>query len=189
MQQAIQDYLNGLCCPEPVVPLFNFDVTANWATGDANFPVTDQSSFEAFLANRSYNSTNDLTSIVITDFNLQGNRLQCNLTANGTVLDISEMVVTEISSIGNITSLIQLELSANQIVTFNPSIALPISLQVLGLGDNQMTTAGYTASESWANNLHNAPSGGIIIFSNNIDSVTGTNLEAILISKGWTVNV
>jgi hypothetical protein len=52
-----------------------------------------------------------------------------------------------------------------------------------------MTTAGYTASESWANNLHNAPSGGTISFSSNTDSATGTNLEAILTSKGWAVLV
>jgi Leucine-rich repeat (LRR) protein len=139
LDPAIQDYLNGICCPEPVVT-FNFDVTANWATGDATFPVTDQASFEAFLANRSNNDTNDLTSIVITDFNLQGNRLQCNLTANGTILDISEMVVTEFLSIGNITSLQHLVLISNQIVTFNPTLALPTSLQYLRLDNNQITT-------------------------------------------------
>jgi Leucine-rich repeat (LRR) protein len=302
LDPAIQDYLNGICCPEPVVPLFNFDVTADWANGDPNFPVTDQASFEAFLANRSYNNTNDLTSIVITDFNLQGNRLQCNLIANGTILDISEMVVTEFLSIGDITSLQFLNLSGNQIVTFNPSIALPSSLQVLylsnnqiidfnpsialpsslqildlgsnqivtfnpnialpnnlqelylynnqivtfnptivlpislvllglndnqmttfnptialpsslqelrlnnnqivtfnptialpsslvflGLNDNQMTTSGYNASESWANGMHNAPSGGTIELHSNINSASGTNLETILTNKGWTV--
>jgi hypothetical protein len=233
METQLQDYLNGLCCPAPVAT-FNFDVTANWATGDANYPVTDQVSFEAFLANRSYNDTNDLTSIVITDFNLQSNRLQCNLTANGTILDISEMVVTEFLSIGNITSLQNLYLSNNQIVTFNPTIALPsslvflglessqivnfnpsivlpsslqflylsgnqivtfnptlplpASLVFLGLNDNQMTTAGYTASEPWANGMHTAPSGGTIILDTNTDSVSGTNLETILIGKGWTVN-
>jgi hypothetical protein len=52
-----------------------------------------------------------------------------------------------------------------------------------------MTTAGYTASEPWANGMHNAPSGGNIRFDFNPDSASGTNLETILTSKGWTVIV
>ena len=190
MQQAIQDYLNGLCCPEPVVPLFNFDVTANWATGDANFPVTDQSSFEAFLASREgLVDFCNLTNITITDFVLTNGRLQCNLTANGTILDLTLMGITQCLSFGNITGLIQVYFISNNMSAFNPNFGLQNSLEVIDLTDNQFTTASYTSMEFWANNLHNAPSGGIIIFSNNIDSVTGTNLEAILISKGWTVNV
>jgi hypothetical protein len=50
-----------------------------------------------------------------------------------------------------------------------------------------MTTLGYTASEPWANGMHTAPSGGVIYLNDNTDSASGTNLEAILISKGWNV--
>jgi len=64
---------------------------------------------------------------------------------------------------------------------------LPITTQAILLNDNQMTTAGYTASETWATGLHIAPIGGNISFANNIDSVSGTNLETILLGKGWIV--
>jgi len=40
--------------------------------------------------------------------------------------------------------------------------------------------------ETWANSLP-VSTGKDILFVNNIDSVSGTNLEAILISKGWNV--
>ena len=84
-------------------------------------------------------------------------------------------------------SLQGLVLTGNQIITFNPTIALPNSLNYLGLGQNPMTTAGYTASESWANAMTNIPGRGNIVFSGNTNSATGTNLETILISKGWNV--
>lgn len=84
-------------------------------------------------------------------------------------------------------SLQGLDLTGNQIVTFNPTIALPNSLNYLGLGQNPMTTAGYTASEPWANAMTNIPYRGTIGMSNNSDSVSGTNLQTILLSKGWNV--
>jgi hypothetical protein len=37
--------------------------------------------------------------------------------------------------------------------------------------------------------MHTAPSGGQINLNSNPNSVTGTNLETILIGKGWTVHV
>jgi hypothetical protein len=139
MQTEIQDYFNGLCCAEPEVT-YNFDVTANWETGDISYPVTDQASFETFLANRGSGIVNNLTSISITNFSLVGNRLQCNLTANGTTLNLIDMNITECLSFGNINGLQQLYLNSNQIVTFNPTIALPSSLQVLELSSNQIVT-------------------------------------------------
>jgi hypothetical protein len=62
-------------------------------------------------------------------------------------------------------------------------------LELLYLENNQMTTAGYIASEPWANTMTVIPGRGNVYFNNNIDSVSGTNLETILIAKGWTVNV
>jgi hypothetical protein len=50
-----------------------------------------------------------------------------------------------------------------------------------------MTTAGYTASETWANGMHTAPNGGTIEIQFNPDSASGTNLETILTNKGWAV--
>jgi len=82
-----------------------------------------------------------------------------------------------------------LVLASNQIVDFNPSIALPIGLQNLDLGGNQMTIAGYTASETWANAQPSFTSSCNVYFTNNIDSVSGTDLETILISKNCTISV
>jgi Leucine-rich repeat (LRR) protein len=82
-----------------------------------------------------------------------------------------------------------LYLSGNQIVDFNPSIALPIGLQNLYLSDNQMTIAGYTASETWANAQPSFTSSCNVYFTDNIDSVSGTDLETILISKNCTISV
>jgi hypothetical protein len=52
-----------------------------------------------------------------------------------------------------------------------------------------MTTAGYTNSEPWANVMSVIPGRGTINISGNANSASGTNLQTILISKGWTVNV
>ena len=52
---------------------------------------------------------------------------------------------------------------------------------------NKLTLSSYVAMESWANNLE--ISDGTMEFIGNIDSVSGTNLEAILISKGRIVRV
>jgi Leucine-rich repeat (LRR) protein len=81
----------------------------------------------------------------------------------------------------------ELDLGINQIVNFNPSLPLPSSITNLWLNSNQMTTAGYTASEPWANAMSVIPGRGIVYFIGNVNSVSGTNLETILISKGWTV--
>ena len=81
-----------------------------------------------------------------------------------------------------------LGLGVNQIVDFNPSIALPIGLQYLELGFNQMTVSGYTASETWANAQPSFTSSCNVYFTSNIDSVSGTNLETILISKNCTIS-
>ena len=86
------------------------------------------------------------------------------------------------------SSLLNLYLTNNQIVIFNPTIALPNSLVTLGLENNQMTTAGYTGSEPWANAMSVIPGRGNVYISGNPDSVSGTNLETILIAKGWTVS-
>ncbi len=219
MQAVIQDYLNGLCCPEPEVT-YNFDVdSSDWA----GVGITDKASFESVLE------------VTTDNFLLAGDNIKANiLTTTSNILSLESLSVTNVNyitvsgllelnlndnqivtfnpSIVLPSSLLELVLSANQIVTFNPTIALPSSLQNLGLQynqiisfnpsialptslqtldlrNNQMTTAGYTASESWANGMHNAPSGGTINLSSNLDSASGTNLETILTSKGWTVNV
>ena len=210
-----------------------FDITANWSLTTP--VVVDAASFKEFLESGEDGDgdTNNLTDVVITDFSLVGNQLTCNLSATGVYFYLAYMEISLINGIGNIlgikelrinnnqivtfdptqalpnslelisipnnqivtfnpsiplpNSLITLSLANNQIVTFDPSIALPNSLVNLNLNNNQMTTAGYTASESWANSMSVIPNRGTIDFNNNINGVIGTNLESILVSKGWTV--
>jgi hypothetical protein len=174
LEPALQDYFNGICCNTPVVT-YNFDVdSSDWAgTG-----ITDQASFDSALG------------VTTSDFLLSGNNIKANiLTTTNNYIDLNSKNITNVNHI-TVSGLKTLNLSNNKIVTFNPSIALPNSLQILYLGDNQMTTAGYTASEPWANGMHTAPSGVTNLeLQFNPDSASGTNLEAILISKGWAVNV
>ena len=84
-------------------------------------------------------------------------------------------------------SLVALLLDNNQIAAFNPTLPLPIGLTTLDFYGNQMTTAGYAASESWANLQPSFTSNCNISFSGNSNSVSGTNLKTILISKNATV--
>ena len=188
----------------------NFDITANWATGDLNYPVVDQASFIYFLGNRSYEDVNNLTNIIVTNFSLTGNVLKCNLFADGTTLDLSSIEITNFKKVGKLNGLHALFLGANQIITFNPTIALPNSLKYLELGGNQIitfnptialpnsllylklnnnkfTNVGYSASEPWANAMIVILNRGTIYFQDNTNTINATNLKSILISKGWTI--
>jgi hypothetical protein len=57
----------------------------------------------------------------------------------------------------------------------------------LDLAGNLMTTAGYTISETWANAQTSFTSPCVVVFTLNVNSITGTNLETILISKNCLV--
>ena len=96
-------------------------------------------------------------------------------------------IVTFNPSIALPNSLDILDIENNYIVIFNPTIPLPTGLYALRLGDNQMTTAGYTASEPWANTMPVGSGSDSVYFTSNVDSVSGTTLETILIAKGWSV--
>ena len=179
--------LKALCelveCEE-VQPTYNFDLTTpNWALEG----VTDEASFINWLATRNYNDTNNLTNIVVTDFNFVGDRIFCNMTADGTIYDLNSFGLVNADKIGVVNGLIGLGLINNQIVTFNPSIPLPSSLTTLNLSFNQMTLAGYTASEVWANSQPAFTNPCTVRFDSNVDSITGTNLEAILLTKNCVI--
>ena len=166
------------------VPTYNFDLTSpNWASEG----VTDEASFINWLAIRSYYYNNDLTNIVVTDFNFEVDRVFCNMTADGTTYDLSNLGLVNADKIGVVKGLTILALNSNQIVTFNPTTALPSSLTELYLSNNRMTLADYTASETWATNQPAFTNPCYVVFNSNIDSITGTNLEAILISKGCII--
>ena len=187
------------------VPLtYNFDLTSpSWASER----VTDESSFINWLATRDYNN---LTNIVVTDFNFVEDRIFCNMTADGTLYTLGSLGLVNADKIGVVIGLITLNLRFNQIaefnptiplpsslttldlrdnrvVTFNPTIPLPSSLTTLNLSFNQMDLAGYTASEVWANSQPAFTNPCKVKFTGNIDSITGTNLEAILLTKNCVI--
>lgn len=87
------------------------------------------------------------------------------------------------------SGIISIYLSYNPLTYFHPNIPLPDSINHLQLNNNQITAVGYTASEPWANAMSVIPGRGNVYFNNNVDSVSGTNLETVLIAKGWAVTV
>jgi Leucine-rich repeat (LRR) protein len=217
MQTELQDYFNRLCCPTPVVNYnFDVD-SSDWAgagiTDKASFESVLGVTTSDFLLSGNNIKTNILTTNGNT-LNLKSKTLtNVNyITVSGLqVLNLSDNQLTTFNPTIALPSSLQvlnlgdnqivtfnptlplpsglefLYLHSNQIVTFNPTLPLPSGLEFLYLYSNQMTTLGYTASEPWANGMHTAPSGGVIYLNDNTDSASGTNLEAILISKGWNV--
>ena len=112
-------------------PPINFDITANWSL----VGVTNQATFVAWLTSLG------ATSVNVTAFDLYRGRLQATILVNGvTTLNLVNLGVTLVNKVGGLTGLNTLDLSDNNIVTFNPSIALPTSLTYLELGDNQIVT-------------------------------------------------
>jgi hypothetical protein len=109
--------------------------------------------------------TFDVINLVTTsDFVKNGNNIKANVISvgNAGILDLSGKTITNVNN-----------------------LSISAYFYNLVLSNNLLTTSSYTAMEAWANNLPN--SNVFVDFSNNIDSVSGTNLEVILISKGWSV--
>ena len=169
-------YFEVIEVPPPTYNYFDL-TTPNWASQG----VTDEASFINWLRTRGF------TNIVVTDFNFVGNRIFCNMTADGTNYDLSNLGLVNADKIGVVNGLTTLDLSNNQIITFNPTIPLPNTLTTLSLPGNQMTLADYTASETWATNQPAFTNPCNVRFSGNIDSITGTNLEAILLTKNCVI--
>ena len=162
----------------PAIVEYNFDLTSpKWELEG----VTDEASFINWLVTKS------LTNIVVTDFNFEGDRIFCNMTADGTTYSLSNLGLVNADKIGVVNGLTTLNLSNNQIITFNPTIPLPSSLTTLNLTSNQMTLADYTASEVWANAQPAFTNPCNVNFAGNINSVAGTNLQAILLTKNCVI--
>ena len=164
---------------EVLEPTYNFDLTSpNWTSKG----ITDEASFINL-----WGIMSPLTNIVVTDFNFVGDRIFCNMTADGILYDLSRLGLVNADKIGVVNGLRNLYLNDNQITTFNPPIALPSSLTNLDLSYNQMTLAGYTASEVWANSQPAFTNSCNVYSDSNIDSISGTNLQAILITKNCLI--
>ncbi len=84
------------------LPTYNFDLTSpNWASEG----VTDEASFINWLETRSNYDDNDLTNIVVTDFNFVGNRIFCNMTADGTTYALGGFELVNADKIGVVNGL------------------------------------------------------------------------------------
>ena len=198
---------------------YNFDAdSSDWAAAG----VTDQTSFNSVFGVTTDNfilSGNNIKANIISDIYVFGvfnggnknitnfNYLTNNTLFNGLSLgnnniidfnptialpNIIQSISLNDNQIENFNPSIplppidSLNLNNNQIVILNPTIPLPTTILQLYLSDNLMTLSSYTALETWANSL--PIGGGYASFSGNVDSVSGTNLAAILISKGWFVD-
>ena len=198
MEAELQDYINSLCCT--AVPLaYNFDVNStSWSSEG----ITDKATFEdtfnvtcgAFVLT---GDSNIKAEILTTTYNkLTFLNVGVNSVISVNYISIVGLVILELDenqlttfnpSIALPSSLTYLYLSENQLTTFNPSIALPSSLTYLNLARNQLTTASYTQMEQWANLQPAFTNPCSIYFDGNIDSVTGTNLETILLTKNAAI--
>ena len=99
--------------------VYNFDVTANWSGNG----VTSAATFVSFMNGRG------MSSIVITAFNLVGNRLQMAYTASATTLDLKFLSVTDYQKGANALSGLQnLDLNFNGLTIFDPIEPCPVNL-------------------------------------------------------------
>jgi hypothetical protein len=88
------------------------------------------------------------------------------------------------------SNLMYLELDNNSNLsssTFCNTNSLPITLTSIKLNNCSFTLADYSNLESWANAQPSFTNTCIVNLEANIDSVSGTNLESILISKNCNV--
>ena len=200
------------CCAPNVSPNL-FYMRADWAAAG----VTDQTSFETFLASIGF-----LAPVTVTNFSLVGDVLTCDLVGTiVTTVDYSLLHIYEVRGLGNVTGLLgsyniffgnsmvpsqnsQLEifniivpgqlnnadyiyLDNNQVSTFKIKNHIGKAFSQIDLSNNQMTLASYTDMLTSVNTWSNILSPTLVRFTNNIDSVAGTPLETALINKGYAV--
>lgn len=168
-----------------------FDLTAGKLQAD----IVVQGVVALDLFNKNVSECNKISGFdaALTDIDLSNNSIlsfnpAIALPSSTTYLGLGANPITIFNpSIALPNGLLTLDISLNNLVTFNPSLTLPLSITQINLIDNQMTTAGYTTSETWANAQPAFTTNCDVVFTNNTNSVSGTNLETILISKGCTV--
>lgn len=159
---------------------YNFDLTSpNWTSEG----VTDESSFITWLENR---TPNNLTNVVVTDFIIEGDNVKCNMTADGTLVNLGGITATEVKSLGIYSGLKTLSLDYNYLNYFDFTI-VPDTLTLIYLNNNQFTTDSYQQMEEKASEINAFQDNCTIFFGANINSINGTNLKAILESKNCLV--
>jgi hypothetical protein len=131
-------------------------------------------------------TTIDLRNNLITEFNPS-----LPLPSTLTQLNLDSNLITEFDpDLPLPSSLGVLSIGSNNLTFFNPSQEWPNSVTTINLRENFITLAGYEASEPWANSLNVAtPLSKAITTTLNPDSIVGTNLHTILLTKGFSFNI
>ncbi len=191
------------CTPTPidvvvtVQPEINFDVeSTDWGS------LTTDSAWEAFFLTQS-----GATTATVTNFSLVAGRVKFNVVTNCISLNLSSKNITNVYKIGialtqvlnistnqiitfNPTSSLNngirfLFLDHNQIVTFNPTLPLPTNLRFLGLNNNQIVT--FNPSLALPSNLQNLLLNENLIVTFNPTIVLPSNLESLTLSGNQIV--
>jgi Leucine-rich repeat (LRR) protein len=100
---------------------YNFDVTADWEGNE----ITNQSVFENYI------------SATVSDFSLVEGRLRCNIQTSNEYIYLNNLGVTNIN-IFSYEGILELDLSDNNLLVFNPSKPLPDTLTKLFIDNNQI---------------------------------------------------
>lgn len=174
---------------------YNFDVDGDWASRgiytQEDFNNQLQVTTDAFVL-KGNNVKARITSVTNNELNFYGWNAITNvnyITVEGLLaINFGQNRITEFNPSKKLPfDLEVLSLFENQLQFFSPDLGLPSGLVSINLESNQFKLIGYTASEGWATKAA-VNQFTYIYFANNPDSVSGTNLETILITqKGWTV--
>lgn len=174
---------------------YNFDVDGDWASRgiytQQDFNDQLQVTTDAFVL-KGNNVKARITSVTNNELNFYGWNAITNvnyITVEGLLaINFGQNRITEFNPSKKLPfDLEVLSLFENQLQFFSPDLGLPSGLVSINLESNQFKLIGYTASEGWATKAA-VNTNTSIYFANNLDSVSGTNLETILITqKNWTV--
>lgn len=174
---------------------YNFDVDGDWASRgiytQQDFNDQLQVTTDAFVL-KGNNVKARITSVTNNELNFYGWNAITNvnyITVQGLLaINFGQNRITEFNPSKKLPfDLEVLSLFENQLQFFSPDLGLPSGLVSINLESNQFKLIGYTASEGWATKAA-VNKFTYIYFANNLDSVSGTNLETILITqKNWTV--
>lgn len=159
-KQAISDYLEGYVkngIEDLFVKLIDKNYNFNVVANWSGASVSDLATFQTFIDTNT-NGTNS-----VNYFLLEGNNLRASFDTDLTTIDLSGLDITDIGYMNFL------------------DVSVAINMQF-----NNFTNAIYTTLEAWATSQDFA-SGCFIDFSNNLDTITGTNLETILVGKGVTI--
>lgn len=158
--------------------LYNFWVFADWTA----LGVTNQATFIAWVeANSGY------TVDSVSDFNLVGTELKCNIAASGdSSLIFESQGITEVKAIGNgFDGLKDIVLTNNSLTTFNLILPLPSGLLALNLQNNNISNWGL--SLPWINAQPAFTDPCTILTSGNPTSAVGTAFETAANLKNATI--